>query len=230
MRQRHLETDFEHIKKYLSEMMEDVRKQILDSVNALEHVNYEKAVKVIKDDDLIDDFQRKIERETFTYIGRYHPLAEDLRYVIMVIKIATDLERIADLAVNLAKVVKKHKGEPLPKPLVHIKKMSGYVIKMLDDVLKAYYEMDLNLVRKLYYDDEEIDKIYKFIKEEISVKIIECDDISEVKFFIDLLLASRFLERVGDHIVNVAEEIYYMEMGENLKEVIEIEKRLEKNQ
>ncbi len=228
MRQRHLEKDFEHIKTYLSEMMEDVRKQILDSINALEHINYEKAVKIIKDDDLIDDFQRKIENETFAYIGRYHPLAEDLRYVIMVIKIATDLERIADLAVNISKVVKKHKGEQLPKPLVHIKKMSGYVIKMLDDVLNAYYATDLSVTKKICYDDEEIDKIYKFIKEEISVKIIECDDISDVKFFIDLLLVARFLERVGDHIVNIAEELYYMEMGENLHEVIEIEKKLSK--
>lgn len=219
-RQHHLEAGLNRLKAMLSDLMENVRSSLVRAIEALDLLDGKTARDIVKNDETIDGLQRKIDAETCNYIAKFQPLASDLRYVITMIKLATDLERIGDLAVNIAEVAIKYEGNTLPKPLIHIKKMTGIVEKMIDDVITAYYNKDIELAKKVWLLDEEVDKSYMYIKEEIVRKLMENPDELVMHQYMDLLLVARFLERAGDHATNVSEEIYYIVTGRLLKEVM----------
>lgn len=217
-RQHHLEAGLNRLKSMLSDLMENVRSSLVKAIEALDLLDGKAAREIVENDETIDGLQRKIDTETCNYIARFQPLADDLRYVITMIKLATDLERIGDLAVNISEVAIKYEGNTLPKPLIHIKKMTGIVEKMIDDVITAYYNKDIELAKKVWLMDEEVDKSYSYIKEEIVGKLMERPDELVMHQYMDLLLVARFLERAGDHTTNVSEEIYYIVNGRLLKE------------
>ena len=217
-RQHHLEAGLNRLKSMLSDLMENVRSSLVKAIEALDLLDGATAREIVKNDETIDQLQRKIDAETCNYIARFQPLASDLRYVITMIKLATDLERIGDLAVNIAEVTIKYEGNSLPKPLIHIKKMTGIVEKMIDDVITAYYNKDLELAKKVWLIDEEVDRSYDYIKEEISQKLLLRPEGLVIHQYMDLLLVARFLERAGDHATNISEEIFYIVNGRLLKE------------
>jgi phosphate transport system protein len=159
-----------------------------------------------------------MDTEICNYIGRFQPLAEDLRYVLTMMKLATDLERIGDLAVNIAEVAVRYENQTLVKPLIHIKKMTAVVEKMLEEVIDAYYNKDTEAAKRVWNEDSKVDEYYLYIKREVRDKMISMSDSGAIGQLLDLLLVSRFLERAGDHATNIAEEIYYIEKGESLKE------------
>lgn len=217
-RQQHLEANFHRLKSMLSDLMERVRFNLVKSVEALEDLDEKKAEEVINSDQIIDNLQRKIDMETVNFIGRFQPLAEDLRYIMMMIKLATDLERIGDLAVNIAEVAIANTGRSLIKPLTHMRKMMAIVESMLDNVIKAYYTRDIELAKSIWKSDEKVDDIYNFIRNEIIEKMKEPENVGFTDQLIDLMLVTRFLERAADHITNICEEIYFIVEGKNLKE------------
>lgn len=217
-RQRHLEAGFNRLKSMLSDMMENVRSSIQKAIDALDRLDGDLARTVIENDEVIDDLQRKMDTEICNYIGRFQPLAEDLRYVLTMMKLATDLERIGDLAVNIAEVAVRYENQTLVKPLIHIKKMTAVVEKMLEEVIDAYYGKDTEAAKGVWTEDSKVDEYYLYIKREVRDKLISMSDSSAIGQLLDLLLVSRFLERAGDHATNIAEEIYYIKKGESLKE------------
>lgn len=217
-RQRHLEAGFNRLKSMLSDMMENVRSSIQRAIDALDRLDGDLARTVIENDEVIDDLQRKMDTEICNYIGRFQPLAEDLRYVLTMMKLATDLERIGDLAVNIAEVAVRYENQTLVKPLIHIKKMTAVVEKMLEEVIDAYYNKDTEAAKRVWNEDSKVDEYYLYIKREVRDKLISMSDSGAIGQLLDLLLVSRFLERAGDHATNIAEEIYYIEKGESLKE------------
>jgi len=133
-------------------------------------------------------------------------------------KLATDLERIGDLAVNIAEVAVRYENQTLVKPLIHIKKMTAVVENMLDEIIRAYYNRDIEVTRKVWSDDAQVDEYYVYIKREVRDKLVNMTDPKAIAQLLDLLLVARFLERAGDHATNIAEEIYYIAKGANLKE------------
>ncbi|MBN2252057.1 MAG: phosphate signaling complex protein PhoU [Kosmotogaceae bacterium] len=217
-RQRHLEAGLNRLKSMLSDMMENVRSSIQRAIDSLDRLDGELARTVIENDEVIDDLQRKMDTEICNYIGRFQPLAEDLRYVLTMMKLATDLERIGDLAVNIAEVAVRYENQTLVKPLIHIKKMTAVVEKMLEEVIDAYYNKDTETAKRVWNEDNKVDEYYLYIKREVRDKLISMSDSGAIGQLLDLLLVSRFLERAGDHATNIAEEIYYIEKGESLKE------------
>jgi len=217
-RQRHLEAGLNRLKSMLSDMMENVRSSIQRAIDALDRLDGDLARTVIENDEVIDDLQRKMDTEICNYIGRFQPLAEDLRYVLTMMKLATDLERIGDLAVNIAEVAVRYENQTLVKPLIHIKKMTAVVEKMLEEVIDAYYNKDTETAKRVWNEDSKVDEYYLYIKREVRDKLISMSDSGAIGQLLDLLLVSRFLERAGDHATNIAEEIYYIEKGESLKE------------
>jgi len=219
-RQHHLESVFNRLKSMLSDLMESARSALINSIDALDRLDGDKARKIVTADSKIDELQRRIDRDICNYIARFQPLAGDLRYVVTMVKLATDLERIGDQAVNIAEVAIEYEGTRLAKPLVHIKQMTAIVEKMMDDIMTAYYNKDLELATDVWKQDERVDDIYSYIKKEVSEKLMEQPDEFMTKQFIDLVLVARFLERAADHITNIAEEIYFISRGKNLKEEI----------
>jgi phosphate transport system protein len=217
-RQRHLEAGFNRLKSMLSDMIENVRSSLVKAIDALDRLDGDSARTVIDGDQIIDDLQRKMDLEICNYIGRFQPLAEDLRYVLTMMKLATDLERIGDLAVNIAEVAVRYENQTLVKPLIHIKKMTAVVENMLDEIIRAYYNRDIEVTRKVWSEDAKVDEYYVYIKREVRDKLVNMTDPKAIAQLLDLLLVARFLERAGDHATNIAEEIYYIAKGANLKE------------
>jgi phosphate transport system protein len=217
-RQHHLEAGFNKLKSMLSDMIENVRSSLMKAIDSLDRLDGDSARIVIEGDQVIDDLQRKMDLEISNYIGRFQPLAEDLRYVLTMMKLATDLERIGDLAVNIAEVAVKYENQTLVKPLIHIKKMTAVVENMLEEIIRAYYDKDIETAKMVWSEDSKVDDYYSYIKNEVRDKLVNMTDPNAIAQLIDLLLVARFLERAGDHATNIAEEIYYIVKGGSLKE------------
>ena len=189
-----------------------VEKTIKDSVKALVEDNTSLADKVIKGDDKIDDLALSIEEQALAIQARQSPVAKDLRLIYSVLFIAIHLERMGDLALNIAKGVKRTSDEPKVKSLVDLLlKMGILTSKVVGESLKAFMLKDCKLARKLPVMDEPIDALFKdFLKElsHLSAKGKSLDWAS------NMVLASRYLERIADHAVDIGERVCYLVTGE----------------
>jgi phosphate transport system protein len=196
----------------LKEMGYMVEEAIDNSIKSLANQDTELAEKVIANDDLIDDMELNIEERCIKLIATQQPLAGDLREIFTTLKIITDMERMADYAVDIAKVTLRLAGQEYIKPLIDIPRMADLVREMVRDCLKAYINKDLDMANSISKKDDEIDGLYKQIFRELLVYMMENPKtISQATQF---LLVSRFLERIGDHTTNVCEWVIYMITGQ----------------
>jgi phosphate transport system protein len=186
------------------------------SVKALKEQDVELADDVLKKDDEIDQLDLEIEQECMMLLALQQPLAKDLRTIATILKIITDLERMGDNAVNIAKIVSKIGKEPLIKPLVDIPKMADICQQMVRQSLDAFVNEDIKIAEEVGKRDEEVDELYEKVVREVLVLISKKND------FIDqgtnLMFVGRYLERIADHSTNICERIIYMVTGE-LKEI-----------
>ncbi len=137
------------------------------------------------------------------------PMAVDLRFITMSMNIATDLERIADLAVDIAQRVLDLTGKPLLKPLIDIPKLAGFAKQMSKDALDAFVNKDADLAASLILRDNEVDKLRNLVQKEL-IEDYMLKDSSTVTRAVPLLLIARHLERICDHATNIAEDVIYM--------------------
>lgn len=175
------------------------------------------AQKIIDGDDLIDDLSNKIEDDCIRLIALQQPLARDLRVITTVLKTATDLERIADHATNIAEITQRIGKDHLIKPLIDIPKMAGMVEGMVHDSLKAFVDRDVEFAKKTCLKDDEIDKLYEALFNELTGFVMAGGDNHRVVQALNLLFAARFLERVGDHATNIGERTIYLVTGKKEK-------------
>ncbi len=188
-----------------------VEESIYKSIEALKNKDLDLAEKVIENDDEIDDFEIKLEEDSTKLIALQQPVAKDLRKIIVISKLATDLERIGDHACNIANMVIKIGDEPLIKPLIDIPRMTEIVTRRLRDSLEAFINLDVEKAKEIAEEDEEVDILDEQILRELLTFMIE--DPSTIKQATSLIFISRFLERIGDHSTNVCERIIYMATG-----------------
>lgn len=167
-------------------------------------------------DDPVDALNLEIESTCLRLIATQQPAARDLRTIFAAIKITGDVERVGDYVVDIAKMAKKLSARPLFKPLVDIPKLQSIVKQMLHETMDAFVSRDLDLVQKMIEDDDKVDHLYRSLYDEL-VDYMKKDP-SVVEQAIDLLLISRYLERIADHVTNIGERVFYVETGE-LKEL-----------
>ncbi len=192
-------------------------KQLLDATNALRKMDIEKAHNVIKADEKIDGIEREIEELAILVIARRQPMALDLREIMAAIRISSDLERIGDLAKNIAKRVDVLNGERQPKRLIRgIKHMSHLALEHLNIVLDAYMKKDIEKAIFVWQNDEEIDAMYTSVFRELLTYMME--DPRQITPCTHLLFAAKNIERIGDHATNIAETIYFLVNGEPLQD------------
>ncbi|MGH4118177.1 phosphate signaling complex protein PhoU [Clostridium sp.] len=191
-----------------------VEKQIFKCIEALVNQDCDLAEKVIKDDDLVDNLQKVIEDKCVRLIATQQPLAHDLRTLFTSTKIVTDLERIADHAVDIAKIAIKIKGETYIKQLVHIPQMADIAKEMIKLSIDAYVEGDLEKAYSTCKMDDKIDAIYKDVFNELLLLMAE--DSTTVKQASQLLFVCKFLERIADHTTNICEWTVYLVTGEQI--------------
>ncbi len=203
--------ELNELKKSLLKMGSLVEETIYKSIKALKEQNIELADQVINSDDRIDDFELQLKDKCSKLIALQQPVARDLRTILVISEIITDLERVADYSCNIAYMVKKIGNEKLIKPLIDIPRMTTLSADRLGNSLDAFVNNDLELAKEVAHSDEKIDEIDEQIFREIITYMIE--DPASIKQASALIFISRFLERIGDHSTNICEGVIYMISG-----------------
>jgi phosphate transport system protein len=167
-------------------------------------------------DDIVDRYNVDIEDKALSLLALQQPMARDLRTIAAALKIITDVERAGDYAVDISTVAERLSAEPLFKPLEDIPRMAHLVREMLRETLIGFVTRDLNLVQKMISHDDEVDRLYHMLYDELIEYIKKNPNVTDQA--VGLILIARYLERMADHCTNIGERIYYMETGE-LKEL-----------
>ncbi len=209
----------EHFDEQLKELQQDLlqmesatEEMLYKSIEALKNRDERLVFEVYSKDDIVDNLNLVIENKCLELLALQQPMARDLRTIASAMKIITDIERIGDYCVDIAKMARQIIDQPLFKPLVDIPKMAEIVKGMLKQSIEAFVNRDLVLLKKIIDDDEEADHLHRYLFDEL-LNLME-KDTKIIKQAVYLLLISRYLERIADHITNICERIYYMETGE----------------
>ena len=200
------------LQEKLQQMGSLVEEAIARSIEALKNQNMELAREVISGDDVIDDLELEIEEKCLEVIATQQPMARDLRRVATLFKMINDLERMADYATSIAKITLRIADEPLIKPLVDIPRMATLSQKMVKQSLDAYVREDVELAVAVGKDDDEVDKLFGQIFRELLTIMME--NPKTITQATHLLFVGRWLERIGDHATNIAEEVIFLVTGE----------------
>lgn len=196
----------------LMEMATLVEKQIYNSIKALKNHDKDLASSVIKDDDKVDDFQRDIEEKCIKIMATESPVAKDLRSLYTTSKIVTDLERMADHAVDIAKIAIKIEGITLSEEVANtILEMVDIVTSMIKKAIEAYISGDVDYAYEICNMDDKVDTLYRGLFE-IALKRMISDN-SLVNQGTQILFVSKYLERIGDHVTNICEWIVFLKKG-----------------
>jgi len=213
---RYFDEELLELNKKILEMSAEAENSIGLSIRALRELSREKAEAIIKVDDRIDAMELEIEEKCLNLIALYQPAAADLRFVVMSMKITTDLERIADLAVDIAERVLELADQPLLKPLIDIPKLATLAQNMVRDVINSFIKKDTDLARSVILRDNEADELRNLVQSELINDYMK-KDATTVPRAIPLLLVARHLERICDHATNIAEDVIYMVKAEVVK-------------
>jgi phosphate transport system protein len=208
------DADLHDLIRMVAEMGGLAESLIRDAVDALTERNVELARRTVAADDAADQLQREIEGKAVITIARRQPMAVDLREVVGILRIANDLERIGDLAKNIARRVIALDGEPTPhRPIRGFKNMAALVLGQLRDVLDSFVERDLPKATSVWTRDEKIDAMYTSLFRELLTYMME--DPGTITFGIHLLFCAKNIERIGDHTTNIAEAVHYIIDGQS---------------
>jgi len=206
------DADLQHLARMVAEMGGLAEKQIADAVEALAKRDGERARRVIVADASIDTLQHEIEERSVLTIARRQPMAVDLREIVAALRIANDLERIGDLAKNIAKRVTALTGEFHPQKLIRgVEHMAAMVLGQLKKVLDSYAGHDLERALSVWKGDEEVDAMCTSLFRELLTYMME--EPRNITFCIHLMFCAKNIERMGDHATNIAETVHYMIEG-----------------
>ena len=210
------DNDLAALKSMLSEMGGKAEEQLSKSIDALIRRDTKLADTVVKADELLDEMEVAIEEKAVLTIAKRQPMAKDLRNIMVAVRIAADLERIGDLAKNVAK--RAHAiDNPIPRRLATgLERMSQLAQTQLKLVLDAFAADDAERAMDVWRHDEDIDALYNSIFRELLTYMME--DPRMISACTHLLFATKNIERIGDHATNIAENIYYLVNGQLLKE------------
>jgi phosphate transport system protein len=211
------DADLQDLGRMIAEMGGLAERQISDALDALNRHDATLAGTIISTDVRIDALQREIEEKAILTIARRQPLAVDLRDIVGALRVSNDLERIGDLAKNMAKRVEVVTGElNLQTVMRGVEHMTEMVLSQIKDVLDAYARRDVAKAVQVWRSDGEIDAVNNSLFRELLTYMME--DPRNISVCIHLMFCSKNIERMGDHATNIAETIYYMVEGRVLPE------------
>ena len=209
---KHFQRELEKIKRMILSLGTIVESRVRDAREAIESLDADISERIVKSDYEIDEMEVEVEEECLKIIALHQPVAVDLRFLVAVIKINNDLERIGDQAVNVAQRIQTIAKKEKMDFVFDYTEMAEKVEVMLKMSLDALVNFDIDIAFKVMTLDDEVDAIkheaYRRIREVIR------DHSSHVEYLINMLLISRHLERMADHATNIAEEVVYMIEGE----------------
>lgn len=209
---KHLQREIASLKKSILSVGTLVEESLRKSVKAFSDRDHQLAQRVIDDDRIIDETEVEVEEECLKILALHQPVAIDLRYIVSVLKINNDLERIADLAANIAERAIFLAAKPPVHPPDTIQRMAKIVQMMLKKSLDALVEMDAILAQEVREMDNEVDSLHREMYRTVESKIQANPE--EIEIWLQLTGISRYLERAADHATNIAEDVIYMVEGE----------------
>lgn len=212
---RHFDRDIEHLKELLLRMGALVEDQISNSIRALLERDSEAAQRVIEADGVIDQMELEIDQYTIELIATMQPAAVDLRFVAAAMKITPELERIADLAVDVCERAIELNREPLLKPLIDIPRLARIAQDMVRQSLDAFVKRDAALARAVIARDDEADLLTEQSFRELLTYMLE--DSRNISRAIRLTFIGKYFERMADGATNICEMVVYLAEGKVIK-------------
>ncbi|WP_372636999.1 phosphate signaling complex protein PhoU [Cohnella sp.] len=201
----------EEITQLLIEMGNRAEMALTESMDALKSGDIDTAKRIVKSDSELNQLEEKVSEIGAKLIATQQPVAKDLRRILIAFKISSDLERMGDLAVDIAKVVIRLDGQPLIKPLLDLPRMADIVAVMIQESLQSYVEENVDLAYKSAKDDDQVDALYsQIIRELFSLMVENPKTVGQAML---LSFVGRYIERIADHATNIAESVVYLMTG-----------------
>ncbi len=205
---RHFQEELEQLKTRLLEMGGLAEENVRLSIKGVVDRDHELIDRVLVGDEPLNNLHIEIDSRCFTLLALYQPMAADLRTIVAAVKINTDLERVGDLAVNIAEAARRYIAHAPVKKLIDIPRMASIAQAMLRDALDAFVRRDLALAQRVLNEDDRLDALKTQIFRELLTYMLQ--DPSTIEPALDLILISRHLERIGDHATNIAEDVIFI--------------------
>jgi phosphate transport system protein len=205
---RHFQEELEQLKTRLLEMGGLAEENVRLSIKGVVDRDHELIDRVLVGDEPLNNLHIEIDSRCFTLLALYQPMAADLRTIVAAVKINTDLERVGDLAVNIAEAARRYIAHAPVKKLIDIPRMASIAQAMLRDALDAFVRRDLALAQRVLNEDDRLDTLKTQIFRELLTYMLQ--DPSTIEPALDLILISRHLERIGDHATNIAEDVIFI--------------------
>lgn len=210
MQQTHLEIELDKIKNRMYKMLDLAIESVQLSIKALKALDVKLADKIIDNDKFLDALEMEIDQECMVILVTRQPAASDMRLVLSILKINSDLERIGDLSVTIAKQTKKMEGQAFIKPLIDIPRMAEVSVEMLKDSIESITTRDSLKAHQVIERDDILDDLNEQIQRELST--IMAENPRTMSQALCLIRIAKTLERIGDHVTNIAEKaIFYIE-------------------
>ena len=205
---RHFQEELEQLKTRLLEMGGLAEEQVRLAVKALMERDRDLVALALDGDEPINRLHIEVDGRCFTLLALHQPMAVDLRAIVAAVKINTDLERVGDLAINIAEAARRYAQHAPVKKLIDIPRMAGIAQNMLRDSLDAFVRRDTDLAQRVLNEDDKLDDLKTQIFRELLTYMLQ--DPGTIEAALDLILISRHLERIGDHATNIAEDVIFM--------------------
>ncbi len=200
----------EQLRQLNNEMMlmgNMIEKAIQDAIDAFFTQNVNKARQIMKDDELVDQEQKKIENICFQLLIQQQPVARDMRTITAAMKMVTDMERIGDQAADISELTIMMADSPYLIKDEHIKKMAAETVIMLLHAIEAYVERDMEKAQEVIEHDDIVDDLFVKVKSDL-IEVMQ-NNTNYAEHAADLLMVNKYLERIGDHATNIAEWVIF---------------------
>ena len=204
----HFREELERSKARLLEMGGLAEEQVRLSIKGLVERDNVLIERVMRGDGPLNSLHIEIDERCFTLLALHQPMAADLRTIVAAVKINTDLERVGDLAVNIAEAARRYAQHAPVKPLIDIPRMAVIAQSMLRDSLDAFVRLDDDLAQQVLNEDDKLDALKAQIFRELLTYMLQ--DPPTIEPALELILISRHLERIGDHATNIAEDVIFI--------------------
>ena len=205
---RHFQEELEVLKTRLLEMGGLAEERVRHAVQGMAERDFALIDGILTGDEPVNRLHIEIDDRVLKLLALHQPVAADLRAVMAAVKINTDLERVGDLAVNIAEAARRYATHPPVKRLIDIPRMADIAQAMLRDALDSYVKGDIALAQHVLNEDDKLDALKTQIFRELLTYMLS--DPATIEPSLDLILVSRHLERIGDHATNVAEDVIFM--------------------
>lgn len=207
--ERIFDEELKQLRQYILTMAALVEEAIFKSIEALKQRDKTLAEAVIASDKKIDELENKIDEFCLDLIALRQPVAQDLRFITMAMQSDADLERMADLAVDIAERAEELIAQPALKPLIDIPKLAEIAQKMVKEAIEAFINKDVELAKKVVLSDREADALRDLVQKELIYDYMVKDGATAPRA-VPLILVTRHLERICDHATNIAEDVIYL--------------------